>query len=107
MNRFSGYALLATAVIACPCHLALTLPLVLVLLGGTTLGTFLATRSELVFVAALVYFIIALVAGLALLNRWADRQLSGRPSRNWSIREKEGSLPGNRVPAPAYLSHWI
>lgn len=92
MRRLSGYILMATAFIACPCHLLLVLPLLLTLLGGTALGTFLATRPDLVFAAALVYFIVALAAGFALLNRRAGRSLTSGQSRSCSVRETEGSL---------------
>ncbi len=37
-NKIVGYALAVTALVACPCHLAPTLPLALTFLGGTALG---------------------------------------------------------------------
>ncbi len=91
MRRFSGYALMMTAFIACPCHLVFLLPLALTLLGGTALGTFLTARPELVFVAALVYFLVALAAGFALLNRRSGRQLDSRAGFSCSVK-KENSL---------------
>lgn len=68
MRKLWGYVLLVTAFLACPCHLPVTLPLVLAVLGGTSLGAFLAGHPELVGLAALVYFVTALAAGWALLR---------------------------------------
>lgn len=94
MKRFSGYALMASAFVACPCHLPLTLPILLALVGGSSLGTFLATRTDLVFVAALVYFVVGIVAGLVLLNRRSGRLASSRPERGCPVQNpvqnKEG-----------------
>lgn len=44
MRRLGGYLLTATALIACPCHLFLLLPLALGLLGGTALEATLAAH---------------------------------------------------------------
>jgi mercuric ion transport protein len=68
VKRVSGYLLTATALVACPCHLVVTLLLVLGLLGGTALGAVLAANAWLVVVAATLYFALALGAGLYLLG---------------------------------------
>lgn len=67
IRTVTGYLLAGTALLACPCHLPLTLPLALALLGGTALGPLLAARSDLVIIAAGVYFVAGLVLGLLLL----------------------------------------
>ncbi len=72
MRKLWGYVLLVTAFLACPCHLPVTLPLLLAVLGGTSLGTFLAGHPELIGLAALVYFVTALAAGWALLRQRAE-----------------------------------
>lgn len=68
-NKIVGYALAATAFIACPCHLALTLPLALALLGGTALGAALTAHTGLLVAAVTVYFLGALASAIYLLNR--------------------------------------
>jgi len=69
MGKVWGGVLLVTGFIACPCHLIITLPLVLGLLAGTGVGAILATNTVLVYGVAGVYFIVALAAGWYLLNR--------------------------------------
>lgn len=65
----SGLILTVTGFLACPCHLRLTLPLLLALLGGTAVGHLLRENTGLVFTAASAYFLVAIGAGLFLLNR--------------------------------------
>jgi len=67
MRSRSGLILLVSGFVACPCHLPLTLPLLLALLGGTSLGVFLRENTAVIVVAASVYFLIAIGAGLYLL----------------------------------------
>jgi MerE protein len=61
-RMLGGYLLGATALVACPSHRPLTLPLLLAGLGGTTFGAVLRANPQLVFVGAAVYFVLA-VAG--------------------------------------------
>jgi mercuric ion transport protein len=68
-NKVAGYALAATALIACPCHLALTLPLAIALLGGTAFGAALAAHTGLLVALATAYFAVALAAAIYLLSR--------------------------------------
>jgi cation transport ATPase len=44
-----GYVAAAIALVACPCHLVVTLPLLIALAAGTALGAFLRQNSALVF----------------------------------------------------------
>ena len=76
LKRAVGYLLLTTALIACPCHLVFLLPLVLGLVGGTTLGVLLTTNTGLIIGGATIYFVGALGAGLYLLNRQAGKGAS-------------------------------
>ncbi len=76
MKRIAGYLLAITALIACPCHLVLALPLALSFLGGTALGVALEAHTGLLIAAATVYFIAALGGGLYLLNRWPEKGAS-------------------------------
>lgn len=69
MSKVWGGVLLVTGFIVCPCHLVITLPLILGVLGGTGLGAFLSDNQGLVYGVATGYFIAGLAVGLYLLNR--------------------------------------
>ena len=69
MNKAWGGVLVVTGFIACPCHLVITLPLILGVLGGTGLGAFLSDNQGLVYGVATGYFIVGLAAGWYLLNQ--------------------------------------
>ncbi len=71
MRKIVGYLLAGTALIACPCHLVLLLPVALGLLGGTALGAALAANTGWVVAAATAYFALALAGALHLLYRRA------------------------------------
>ncbi len=73
MRSRSGLILTVTGFLACPCHLPLTLPLLLAMLGGTSLGLFLRENTGLIFAAAGVYFLVAIGIGLFLLSGSAKR----------------------------------
>lgn len=68
-RKIGGYALAVTAFAACPCHLPLTLPLLMVLLGGTSWGAFMAQNGALVYGLAGAYFVFGLLAGIWLLGK--------------------------------------
>jgi len=70
MRRSVGSSLLLiTGFLACPCHVPLTLPLLVALFGGTALGTWLSTHTGLVIGLRRGYFFTAIVVGFWLLNR--------------------------------------
>ena len=69
MGKVWGGVLLVTGLIACPCHLIITLPLILGLLAGTGAAAILGANTGLVYGIAGGYFIVALTAGWYLLNR--------------------------------------
>lgn len=69
MRRIGGVALIITGFLACPCHFIITLPLLLSLLAGTALGSFLSHNTGLVYAGAGIYFVVALVLGVFLLFR--------------------------------------
>lgn len=69
-----SYALLVTGFLACPCHLPLTLPLLIALFGGSALGGWLATHTGLIIGLSTGYFIAALVVGFWLLNNRSNRR---------------------------------
>ncbi len=69
MGKVWGGVLLVTGFIACPCHLIITLPLILGLLAGTGVGAILGANTGLVYGVAGGYFIVALAVGWHLLSR--------------------------------------
>ncbi|HLG61124.1 MAG TPA: hypothetical protein VKY19_04270 [Ktedonosporobacter sp.] len=68
MRRIGGVALTVTGLLACPCHLIITLPLLLSLLAGTALGSFLNHNTGLVYTLAAIYFVVALALGYWFLS---------------------------------------
>ncbi len=62
-RRLSGGGLIVSGIIACPCHLAVTLPLLAGLLAGTALGQFLTHNTGFVYTGAAIYFVGALTLG--------------------------------------------
>lgn len=69
MRRVWGWVLAVTAFVACPCHLPLTLPLLIGLLSGTAVGGFVAANTGWVYGLATGYFIVGIGAGIYLLKR--------------------------------------
>ena len=63
MRRIGGVVLTVTGLLACPCHLIVTLPLLLSLLAGTALGSFLSRNTGLIYTGAGIYFVVALAMG--------------------------------------------
>jgi len=63
MRRIGGIALTVTGFLACPCHLIITLPLVISLLAGTAVGSFLSHNTGEVLTFAGIYFVVALALG--------------------------------------------
>ena len=55
--------LTVTGLLACPCHLIVTVPLLISLLAGTALGSFLSRNTGLVYTGAGIYFVVASAVG--------------------------------------------
>lgn len=69
MRKIWAGVLVLTGIIACPCHLPLTLVLLAGVLGGSALGSFVADNRGLVYGFATGYFIVAIGAAWYLLSR--------------------------------------
>ena len=69
MSRVWGGVLAGTGVIACPCHLPVTLPLVLGVLGGTGLGSLIGANTGVIYGIFSAVFVVGIGAGMFLLNR--------------------------------------
>jgi hypothetical protein len=63
MRRIGGVVRTVTGSLACPCHLIITLPLLISGLSGTALGSFLSRNTGEVLTFASLYFVVALVLG--------------------------------------------
>ena len=63
MRRIGGVILTVTGLLTCPCHLIITLPLLISLLAGTALGSFLSRNTGVVYTGAGIYFVVALALG--------------------------------------------
>ena len=69
MSRVWGGFLGVTGFLACPCHLPLTLPFVLSVLGGTGIGSYIGANQGLVYGIFTGYSVVGIGVGLYLLNR--------------------------------------
>jgi hypothetical protein len=76
--RLAGVLLTITGILACPCHLLITLPLLASLLVGTALGAALLQQRPLILVLATLSFVGALALGSWLLFG-AERRRSASP----------------------------
>lgn len=71
-HTLKGYLAGAIALIACPCHLPITLPLLIGLTAGTALSAWLAGNSVL----AAVFFTAVFLGGGVLAWRWLSMEAS-------------------------------
>ena len=60
---------MTTGIAACPCHFPITLPIVVGVLGGTSLGGFITASTGLVYGIGAAYFMIGIGLSLYLLDR--------------------------------------
>jgi hypothetical protein len=67
IRRVAGVLFTITGILACPCHLLITLPLLASLLAGTALGAALLQQRPLILALATLYFVGALAIGGWLL----------------------------------------
>jgi len=77
LYRLKGIGMLGLAAVACPCHL----PILLVLLGGTTIGAVLAANLLPVFVLLGAVFVGALALGLGGLEAGSGPACAPREAR--------------------------
>jgi len=70
--KIRGYLAAGVALITCPCHLVLILPLILSVTAGTAVGGFLAQNYGFVITVS----IIAFIGGLVMAFRWLGNSLS-------------------------------
>lgn len=82
-----NYFFIITGFLACPCHLPITLPLLIALTAGTALGAFLANNVWLIGALSTVYFIGALALGFGMLGQKESSNASSQ-SRTTKIRAR-------------------
>lgn len=82
-QTIKGYAAGVIALIACPCHLPLTLPLLIALTARTALGSWLAGNYLTVFIISPVIFIGGLILSFRWLGREAILQSRGAARSPW------------------------
>ncbi len=83
-HAIKGYFAGALALVACPCHLPLTFPLLLSFTAGTALGTWLQGKFGLLFGILTIIF----VTGLGLAIWWLrndNKEISCEPQKNYRI----------------------
>ncbi len=68
MTKIKAYVAGVVAFIACPCHLPLTLPLLISLTAGTAFSAWLAAPGTLLLVGAIST--VVFIGGLALAFNW-------------------------------------
>lgn len=92
MKAVKSYFFMITGFLSCPCHLPLTLPLLLTLTAGTALGAWLAQNAGGITVVLAIYFVIALAIGFggASTNKEASCEV---PALKSKPRESSVRLP--------------
>jgi hypothetical protein len=94
LSKLGSGFFLVTGFIACPCHLPLTLPLLLALTAGTALGAFLANNVGVVFAVSGAYF----VGALLFMTRGLLRDNKSSPAKGAAINAPASATPRNDLP---------
>ncbi len=95
-HRIGGYLAAGLALVACPCHLIVTLPLLFSVTAGTAIGVFLEQNLYGVIAVS----IIAFICGLILAFRW----LGSSESRNATRCPRQLRTLMNRLPRAGSLN---
>lgn len=88
-RKLTGYVLVVTAFLACPCHLLLTLPVAVAVLGGTAWGIFLSENTVLIYGLATAYFVFALLGGMRLVSRSKAKRADCEDCKTFPEGERE------------------
>jgi len=86
LRQAKGYLMTGVAFAACPCHLPITLPVLLSLTAGTALGGWLAANTALLVAVLTVVF----VGGLALGLKWIGAGPAPKKNRSPSHSGRTG-----------------
>lgn len=93
VRTLGGYVLGATALVACPCHLIFTGPLLLGLVGGTSLGALPADSPGLMLAAGSGYFVLAILGAVWLLGRQSTSEASAAEAGTGRASEGNACCP--------------
>ena len=77
LSSMKGYGMAALALIACPCHLPITLPILVALTAGTAFSAWLSNN----FLTLAGVLTVIFVGALVLAFRWIGRPVSTLPER--------------------------
>jgi len=91
MQAIKGTVASLVAFIACPCHLPLTLPLLLSLTSGTAAGLWPAAHQQFMWAVSVVLF----VGSAALTVRWLQDAQAGAHCASPMARPQETTMPAN------------
>jgi len=94
-HRIGGYLAAGLALVACPCHLIVTLPLILSVTAGTGVGVYLKQNPGVVIAVS----IIAFIGGLVLAFRWLDSD----KHESAASSKKQFQIQTNRPTQPPFL----
>lgn len=95
MQMIKGAAAGLVALIVCPCHLPVTLPVILLMTSGTAVGAWLAANQWSIWITSIVLF----AGGLALAILWIGR--AGTEDRCEVTPKPSGRTAGTAVSAEA------
>ena len=100
-SRWWAGLLAITGLVACPCHLPLTLPLLLALLGGTGAAAFITTHLGLLYGLAAAYFIASLAGAWLLWEghaRFPPKKENLGPGSGHPSADRPGLRPARYAP---------
>lgn len=102
-QSIKGYFAGAIALVACPCHLPITFPILLSLTAGTVFGSWLVGNFWLLFGVLTVIFLGGL--GLMFLWSWGDKKQEPGKTKELSRSESyTGSIQVTLVTSPTCQS---
>lgn len=90
MQAMKGVIAALLALIVCPCHLPLTMPLVLLLTSGTAVGLWLAAHPQLIWLVMVILF----AGSVALAIHWFSQ---GEASAQGEMQETSGRAANARA----------
>lgn len=91
IRKIRGYFLIVTGFLVCPCHLPITLPLLLALTAGTAFGVFLANNVWLIVAVSAAYFVGALALGIHYVGQ--KERVCAVPGTSRSTQHQTQAIP--------------
>jgi mercuric ion transport protein len=108
IRRVAGVLFTITGILACPCHLLITLPLLASLVAGTALGGALLQQRPLILALATLYFVGALaIGGWLLFGEERLRHAATSSPAACPTCLPEGAAPQQQEPLPVPETHTL